>query len=299
MSHVRSEDEDQLQSSIKELLRQGEFARIHVAHLKSVYGHGSDSGEVLLKQLNDARVSGIDVTADIYPYNASFTGISIVFPIWAKTIDQFNVAKVKRRQELESFLRKKINRRNGPEATLLGTPPYTGKTLADLSREFEIPFEQVLIEKIGPQGAEGAYFVMDDELQTHMLLDPLVSISSDGRQTSFHPRGHGAFAKIIEEYVNQRQVLSLEEAVRKMTSQSAAILGITDRGAIQVGKKADIIIFEPEKIRARATYIEPHLLAEGFDIVIINGKIARRGDRMSELLTGEVLKPAQVMTDLP
>jgi len=291
MSHLRSEDDDQLETSIQELLNQGRFARVHVAHLKSVYGHGSEAAEKILQILNDAREAGVHVTADMYPYNASYTGISIVFPVWAKTTEQFELARLERRAELETFLRDKIARRNGPEATLLGTPPYTGKTLGDLAGELEMPFEQILIDLIGPQGSSGAYFVMDDELQTRLLEDPQISIASDGRIDGFHPRGHGAFAKIIDEYVNQRQLFSLAEAVRKMTSQSASILGLTDRGVIQAGKKADILIFDPAKIKATATYPEPHQFAEGFDVVIVNGKIARRADKITDTFFGKVLKP--------
>ncbi|MFT5450758.1 MAG: N-acyl-D-amino-acid deacylase [Enterobacterales bacterium] len=290
MSHLRNEDDDQMPDSLKELLKQGEHSRVHVSHIKSVYGKSRQSAEKILKILQLARTSGIEVSADIYPYNASYAGISLLFPIWAKTTEQFEVAKVQRKTELETFLRNKIIKRNGPEATLLGTPPYTGKTLADLVKDFDMPVEQVLM-KLGPKGASGAYFIMDDELQTRLLLDPQISISSDGRMEGFHPRGHGAFAKIIEDYVIKRELLSLPEAVRKMTSQAANILGISDRGVIQKGKKADIIIFDPLKIKATATYPKPHQLSQGFDIVIVNGKIARQDDVMNPIYSGKVLKP--------
>jgi len=164
------------------------------------------------------------------------------------------------------------------------------KTLAQLSQTLEIPFEQVLM-KIGPKGAAGAYFIMDDELQSRLIADPLLAISSDGRLEGYHPRGHGAFAKIIEEYVNKRQVISLPNAIKKMTSQSANILGISDRGVLQVGKKADILIFDPINIKAKATYPQPHQLAEGFDVVIVNGEIARRKGKISPEFWGKVLKP--------
>ncbi len=290
MSHMRNEDSDQLATSIKELALQGQYAKVHIAHIKSVYGKGAVEAEQILQILSDARKSGIEISADIYPYNASFTGISLLFPVWAKTTEQFELALIDRRAELEEFLRKKITKRNGPEATLLGTPPYTGKTLADLANEMNIPYEQVLIQ-LGPKGASGAYFIMDDALQSRLLIDPKISISSDGRLEGFHPRGHGAFAKIIEQYVNQRQILSLPEAVRKMTSQSAQILGINDRGVLQVGKKADIIIFDPNKVKAMASYPKPHQLAQGFDTVIVNGKIARHKGKMSDGYSGKVLKP--------
>jgi len=290
MRHMRNEDSEQLAASIQELVLQGQYAKIHIAHIKSVYGKGAAEAEQILQILNDVRNSGVEISADIYPYNASFAGISLLFPIWAKTTEQFELALVERRAELEDFLRKKISKRNGPEATLLGTPPHTGKTLADLAKEMNMPFEQVLIE-LGPKGASGAYFIMDDALQSRLLIDPQISISSDGRLEGFHPRGHGAFAKIIEQYVNQRKVLSLSEAVRKMTSQAAHILGISDRGILQVGKKADILIFNPEKIKAPASYPKPHQLAQGFDTVIVNGKIARHQGQMADGYFGKVLKP--------
>ncbi|MFT6899722.1 MAG: N-acyl-D-amino-acid deacylase [Paraglaciecola sp.] len=290
MSHVRNEDDDQIETSLKELFAQGEFCKVHVSHIKSVYGKGRKRAHEILALLKEAKKSGIDVSADIYPYNASYAGVSLLFPVWAKTTEQFQLALVTRRAELETFLRNKITRRNGPEATLLGTAPNTGKTLAQLSQEMDIPFEQVLI-KIGPKGAAGAYFIMDDELQSALLVDPMVSISSDGRMQGFHPRGHGTFAKIIDQYVIQRGVLTLEEAIRKMTSQSAKVLGLLDRGVLQAGKKADIIIFNPKNIKAMATYPEPHKLAQGFDVVIVNGQIARQEGKVADNYFGEVLQP--------
>ena len=196
------------------------------------YGKGSARAEEILAILYDARANGIEITADIYPYSASYTGIGIVFPVWAKTREQFDVAKVERREELAEYLRNRVNRRNGPEATLLGTDPYTGKTLADLAHEMELPFEDVLIDVIGPDGGSGAYFVMNDELQARLLADAFIGVCSDGSPTGFHPRGHGTFAKIIEDYVMRDDVLLLEEAIRKLTSFPAELLGIEDRGAL-------------------------------------------------------------------
>jgi len=291
MSHMRNEDDDQLEASIAELLEQGEDARVHIAHLKSVYGAGADRAQEILAILDGARAEGIEITADMYPYSASYTGIGIVFPVWAKTAEQFELAKRERREELRDYLRERVNRRNGPEATLLGTDPWTGKTLADLAHEMEMPFEDVLIDVIGPQGASGAYFVMNDELQARLVQDPLVGVCSDGSPTGFHPRGHGTFAKIIETYVMDRGVLSLPEAVKKMTSFAAGILGISDRGVVREGMLADLIIFDPATVRATATYPDPLQLADGFDIVIVNGKVARENGRLAGELFGRVLEP--------
>ncbi|MEE8426106.1 MAG: amidohydrolase family protein [Woeseiaceae bacterium] len=291
MSHLRNEDDDQLENSIAELLDQGRYARVHVSHLKSVFGKGAARADEILGILASARESGIRITAGTYPYSASYTGIDIVFPVWAKTIEQFEIAKVERRDELVEYLRNRIEQRNGPEATLLGTDPYTGKTLAELAHELETPFEEVLIDVIGPDGASGAYFVMNDELQARLLTDPFVGICSDGRATGFHPRGHGTFAKIIERYVMQDRVLTLPEAVRKMTSFAAGVLGITDRGILREGMVADLIIFDPARVHATATYPNPLQLAVGFDVVIVNGNVARENGQLIDGLFGDVLRP--------
>lgn len=291
MSHMRNEDDDRLENSIAELLAQGEFARVHIAHLKSVYGKGAARAEEILGLLDSARASGIDITADIYPYSASYTRVAIVFPVWAKTRDQFELAKAERRDELADYLRNRIEQRNGPEATLLGTDPYTGKTLADLAHEMELPFEDVLIDVIGPDGASGAYFVMNDELQARLLADPLVGVCSDGSPTGFHPRGHGTFAKIIEKFVMQDKVLTLGEAIRKLTSFPAGLLRIEDRGVVREGMIADLLVFDPEKVRENATYPDPLQLSDGFDVVVVNGQIAREHGQQTDALFGRVLIP--------
>jgi len=291
MSHMRNEDDDQLATSLAELMAQGEVARVHVAHLKSVYGKGDTRAEEILNLLSDARAAGIRLSADSYPYNASYTGIALLFPVWAKTPEQFEVAKQTRRQELADYLRARVNARNGPEATLLGTEPFVGETLADLSARLEMPFEDVLIDVIGPQGGYAAYFVMDETLQTRLVIDPDVSVSSDGSPTGFHPRGHGAFAKVIEEYVVARKLISLSEAVRKMTSLPADTIGISDRGRLEPGLAADILIFDPSRVSAPATYTDPLQLALGFDVVIVNGKVARENGSLATGLHGEVLVP--------
>ena len=135
---------------------------------------------------------------------------------------------------------------------------------------------------------------MNDELQDRLLTDPYVGVCSDGSISGFHPRGHGTFAKIIEKYVVQEKLLKLEEAVRKMTSFSANVLGIHDRGTLEVGMKADLNIFEPNNVRALATYPNPFVLAEGFDIVLVNGKKAWQDQNQSQQLWGRVLRPENI-----
>ncbi|QCX38030.1 amidohydrolase family protein [Aureibaculum algae] len=291
MSHMRNEDDDAVIESIKELSRQGSNARVHISHLKSVYGKGQERANEILDTIKKIRKSGIQITADMYPYMASYTGISIVFPDWSKTPQQFAIAKKNRRKELEDFIRNKVNLRNGPEATLLGSAPYTGKTLAEAAASKNKPFEQFLIDDLGPQGSSGAYFVMNKELQETFLKDPIIGICSDGSKTGHHPRGHGTFAKIIETYVVKDSILNLEEAVRKMTSYAAEILQLKKRGTLTIGNKADILIFDPKNIKAPADYVNPHQLATGFDQVLVNGKLVRDHGKLAVELSGKVLLP--------
>lgn len=292
MSHVRNEDDEQVESSIRELLRQGQHCNVQVSHMKSVYGKGRKRAKALLELLDDITDS-TSVTADVYPYTASYTGIGIVFPKWAKAPNDYKKVVKNRRAELLAFLKQKITERNGPTATLFGTAPYAGKTLAQLSKEQGISYENVLLG-IGPNRASGAYFIMDDELQTEIIEHPKVMICSDGSPTMRHPRGYGSFAKIIEEYVSKRKRLSLAEAIRKMTSFPAQTIGLSKRGLVQTGYFADLLIFAPANIKANATYEKPHQLATGFDYVLVNGGITMQKDSLlieSSNSFGQMLQP--------
>lgn len=290
---MRNEDDSELENSIKELLAQGKHCPVHISHIKSVYGKGEQRAKEIISLLEEARAEGINVTADLYPYSASYTGIAIVFPDWAKKPNDYESVLKTRKAELQEFLRNKIAERNGPEETLIGSGKFKGKTLQQISNELNKPFEDVLIDDIGPYGAGGAYFIMDDELQETFMQHELVNICSDGSPTMRHPRGYGSFAKMIETFVIGEGKFSLEEAIHKMTGMSAEILGIEDRGLIKEGYKADLLIFDPSEIKEMATYEEPHRFAEGFKYVLVNGKIAKNESEFSEEKNGKLLKRPQ------
>ncbi len=290
MSHMRNEDDDQIVKSINELLKQGAYAPVHISHFKVVFGKGPERASQLLSMLDSARRTGIKVTADVYPYTASYTGIGILFPDWAKPPNDYKKIKQTRRADLENFLREKVNKRNGPEATVFGDGAWKGMTLAQVADSLKLSFEDVLIDAVGPEGGSGAYFVMNEGLQSVLLQDSLVCVSSDGSPTMHHPRGYGAFAKIIHHYVNETQSLDIVEAIRKMTSLPASILGLQKRGLIRTGYKADLLIFNPNQVEDRATYEMPHQLAHGFDYVLVNGKIAKKSDELSRERYGRFLR---------
>ncbi len=289
MSHMRNEDDDYLEESLDELMAQGDFCRVHVSHIKIVYGKGEERANDILQVMEKERKSGKTVTADLYPYEASYTSISILFPEWAKPPANYQQVVKDRRDELETYLRNRVNSRNGPTATLIGSGPYKGKNLKEIA-ELEIkPFERVLVDDIGPSGTSAAYFVMDETVMKAFLIDENINICSDGSPTSNHPRSYGTFAKIIEDYVVKDPILDLSTAIYKMTGLSAKNVGITDRGTIKVGNKADLVIFEPGAVRARATYEDPAQLAEGFDYVFVNGKLAMQNQKLMER-AGQIIK---------
>ena len=289
MAHMRNEDDNALRKSLEEYLGLGKWAPVHVSHLKSVYGNGTARAAEILSTVDEFRDKGFTVTADVYPYTASFTGIGIVFPDWALPPADYEVIKAARRNELRDFLNNKLKQRNGPQATLFGTAPYAGKTLADLEKEFSKPFADILIDEIGPHGASAAYFVMDDSLQTELLKNEFVVVSTDGSPGMRHPRGYGSFGKIIEEYAVQNKYFTIEQAVRKMSGQTAEIIGITDRGLLKVGYKADLLVFDPAEVQVKADFEHPHYLTEGFDYVLVNGRAARADGKFLEERNGKVL----------
>jgi N-acyl-D-aspartate/D-glutamate deacylase len=273
MSHMRSEDADDVRDSIRELVAASGPARAHVSHLKMVYGKGEAAAEALLAFLQSLRTPSQPLTADAYPYEASYTGVAILFPEWALPPTDYAGVLQSRRDELRAYLQQRMEKRNGPGALLFGTGPHAGRTLEQVAAEQGKPFADVLLD-IGPGGGQAAHFVMDRALQDRLLLDPRVALCTDGSPGGSHPRSAGAYAKWIEEFVVKQPRVKLEEAVRKATSLPASILRLPDRGTIRPGAQADLVLFDPAKVHAKADYVHPTTRAEGFDLVVVNGQPA-------------------------
>lgn len=289
MSHMRNEDDDALDESINELIRQGAHCRVHIAHLKAVYGKGPARAQEILNKIDKAQGEGIFLSADVYPYMASYTGIGILFPDWSKTAEDFALAKSQRSQALRDYLYQRVQQRNGPEATLFGTGPYAGKNLAQVAEETGKSYVDILME-IGPNGASGAYFIMDESLQEQFIASPLIIYSTDGSPKMRHPRGYGSFAKIIQRYVGEKGLLPLELAIHKMTELAAKTIGFEKRGRLAPGFKADILVFDETQVEATANYENPYQLAKGFDEIIVNGKLVRSAGKWQDISAGKLLR---------
>lgn len=290
MSHMRSEDADDVRASILELVQAAGPARAHVSHLKMVYGKGGQAADDLLGFLRGLRGNGNAPTADAYPYEASYTSVGILFPEWALPPNDYAAVVATRGDELRAWLEARMEKRNGPGALLFGTGVHAGHRLDQVARAQGRSWVEVLVE-LGPDGGQAAHFVMDRALQDRLLLAPFVAIASDGSPGGSHPRGAGTFARWIEEFAVRGSQVPIEEAVRKATSLPAAILGLRDRGVVREGAKADLVLFDPSRVRARADYVDPTAMAEGFDLVLVNGRAAFEGGEPGQR-AGRMLRKA-------
>ncbi|MGI9037296.1 MAG: N-acyl-D-amino-acid deacylase family protein [Gemmatimonadota bacterium] len=299
VSHVRNEDADAIAASMDELIEQGRRsgARVHISHMKIVLGNDTAQATALLVAMARARAEGVEVTADVYPYTASFTGIGILFPEWSRPPNDYVAVVRDRRDELAEHLRGRVESRNGPEATLFGAGDFSGRTLAEIAAEQGRPYEDVLID-LGPDGAQAAYFVMNERVMAKLLNDPHVAVSSDGSPTMQHPRGHGSFSRIIRQYVEDQGLFPLEAAVHKMSGLTASIYGLDDpsrvdvpRGQVREGWAADLLVFDPAEVRDVADFEHPHRLSEGMRAVWVGGvPVWRDGKPSGEERGGRVLR---------
>jgi dihydroorotase/N-acyl-D-amino-acid deacylase len=316
VSHMRDEG-GRVLDSVRETIRIGEEARIpaQISHHK--VGGRRQFGQSVqsLALIEAARARGVDITFDQYPYTASQTGLSLIFPRWALADDklQSRLADSSSRREVKAGMLEFIDERFGDDPARIQLvrcgfdPSLAGKTIADLLTAAHQPFTQsamadVVIE-LQLKGSCSAIFHAYDEADVERLMrSPFGMIGSDGSLTrpgdgSPHPRAFGTYPRVLGRYVRERHVIALEEAVRKMTSFPAARLGLQDRGLLREGLAADITVFDPNTIVDRATFADPHHYSEGVRFVVVNGQVvvdggAHTGTRPGRALRGPAWRAA-------
>jgi N-acyl-D-amino-acid deacylase len=178
-------------------------------------------------------------------------------------------------------------------------PSLAGKTLADLTRSRGLAptirnAAEVVMWIVEQGGCQGIFHAMSERDLVRILRHPATMIASDGSvpvfgEASPHPRSYGTFARVLGVYVREKKVLTLEDAVRKMSAFPAARLGLTDRGLLRPGLKADIAVFDAATVRDTATFAKPHAYAEGFSHVIVNGQVVFENGEMTAARPGQVL----------
>lgn len=263
--------------------------------------------------INEARARGVDVSIDQYPYTASSTGIAALLPQWAQEGTRADVAKrlndPPTRAKIKAAIVEnlKFDRGGGDAknvfiASCSWDRSLEGKNLAEITRSrggstsFEDAAETAL-DIVAKGGASAIYHAINEEDVARIMKDPLTMVSSDGGVVVFkrgapHPRNYGTFARVLGVYVREKNVITLEEAIRKMSSLPATRLKLTDRGLLRAGMKADIVVFDAATVKDRATFAEPHQYADGFRFVIVNGGVVLDDGKMTDVRAGQVLRRA-------
>lgn len=291
ISHIRSEDRA-FWSAIEEIIDIGRQARlpVQVSHtklaMKSLWGH-ADS---LITVLDRARAAGIDITADVYPYRYWQSGLTVLFP-------ERNFSD----RKAADFALEEVSPPNEIMLTRYDPDPrYAGHTVAEVAQLrgtdpatalMWLVNEAETAQKEGrPAGETIIAASMDERDIERIIAWPYANICTDGELAGKHPRGFGSFTRVLGHYVRARHVVSLTEAIRKMTSLAAANVGIHDRGRIAPGASADLVLFDPNTVIDRATPTEPHALSVGIAKVWVNGVLAYQGAKVTGARAGMVLR---------
>jgi dihydroorotase/N-acyl-D-amino-acid deacylase len=314
-SHLREEGLGLLES-VAEALEIGRRASIPVVltHHKVVGQPMWGSSTVTLAMVDSARAAGTDVMIDQYPYTASYSGIGILVPAWARADGDSAFLRRVDDPVLGDSVRAGIafnivNDRGGNDlrrvqlARVEWQRDLEGRTLHDWAMDRGLPptpetGAELVIEAIRNGGASAIYHVMDEQDVARIMAHPWTAIGSDGRLTQPgeghpHPRWYGTFPRVLARYVREQGVLTLEDAVRKMTALPAWRMGLRERGELREGWYADVVVFDPGSVLDRATFEDPHNYPAGIPWVIVNGRIAVEDGDFRDVRSGRVLRPGE------
>ncbi|HWC96487.1 MAG TPA: D-aminoacylase [Candidatus Sulfopaludibacter sp.] len=308
-SHMRDEGIHEIEA-ITEAVNVGKEAGmpVEISHLKidrrSVWG-ASDQSLALIERY---RREGVDVVVDQYPYDRAATNLGIRLPTWALAEGKVKerLADPPTRAKIAAAMKQNLVEMGEPDyafATVARFTPkaaYEGKTIPEISAAMgHVPGLdgqiETIFELMNGGGASMIYRLMGDVDIERIMRYPFTAVASDGGVTELgvgnpHPRSYGTNARVLAEYVRTRGVLSLEDAVRRMTSLPARTFSLRDRGLVREGMAADLVVFDPVRVEDKATFVKPHQYSEGFDFVIVNGKLEVDEGKMTAARGGHTLR---------
>jgi N-acyl-D-amino-acid deacylase len=308
-SHMRDEGIREIEA-IEEAVNVGKEAGmpVEISHLKidrrSVWG-ASDRSLALIDRY---RREGVDVVADQYPYDRAATNLGIRLPTWALADGKIKerLADPATRAKIAAEMKKNVAEMGEPDyafatvARFASTPAYEGKTIPEINAmKGRAPGLDNQIETIfdlmNAGGASMTYRLMGDADIERIMRYPFTAVASDGGVTEMgvgnpHPRSYGTNARVLAEYVRTRGVLTLPDAIRRMTSLPARTFSVFDRGLIRAGMAADLVIFDPARVQDKATYEKPHQYSTGFDFVLVNGTIEVDDGKLTGAHSGQALR---------
>lgn len=318
ISHLRSEG-NKLEEATDELIRIAKEANIHaeIYHLKAAGKNNWYKIDKVIAKIDSARKAGINVTADMYNYIAGATGLDAAMPPW---VQEGGFEQWSRRLQ-SGTIREQVGREMsspqndwenlclaaGADKTLLigfkqdSLRKYIGKTLAEVAAIKKKTWYETAMDLVVSDGSrvDVVYFLMSEENVKKQIRLPYMSFCSDAAsmnpagvflKSSSHPRAYGNFARLLGKYVREEKVITLQEAIRKLTSLPCDNLKIQKRGRLAVGNYADIVIFDPNKIQDKATFEKPHQLSEGMIHVFVNGKQVVSNGQHTGVKSGRFVK---------
>ena len=319
ISHMRSEG-NRLLESVDELLRIADEANIRaeIYHLKMSGKENWSKYDDVVRKIDSSRAAGVKITTDMYTYVAGATGLDASMPPWVqeggyeKWVDRLQDSEIRQRvlQEMTTPTDKWENlmyAAGTPDNLLLvgfendSLRHYTGKTLTEVAKIHGKSPEETAIDLVIADGSrvETVYFLMSEENIKKQIALPYMSFGSDASSqapegvflnSSAHPRTYGNFSRLLGKYVRDEQIISIEEAVRKLTSLPASNLKINKRGSLSKGYFADLAIFNPETIQDHATFSEPHQLSTGMIHVFVNGEQVLKNGKHTGATPGRVVR---------
>jgi N-acyl-D-amino-acid deacylase len=311
-SHIRDEANYNIGvvAAVEEVIRIAEEAGAIgiVSHVKALGPDNWGLGHAITHRIGRARARGVQVLADQYPYEASSTNLrAALMPdgVAVPTSEQLAAPATMTPEQRIVFERaeqvatENLRRRGGAAAILIAfyrpDPSLEGKSLEQIAADRKQPPVRIALELIARQSPSIVSFNMSEDDIAELMRQPYTMTSSDGGLVAMgegkpHPRNYGSFARKLSRYVRDRGTISLEHAIRSMTSLPAAAFGMNDRGRIREGAAADIVIFNPDQVAERSTYTDPHHLAEGMAYVLVNGEPVIADGRFTGALPGKVLK---------
>ena len=303
-SHIRDEGDYDfgLIASVDEVIRIAREAGVRgvVSHVKALGPDNWGQSRTIVEHVEAARAAGVEVYADQYPYEASSTSLmAAVMPGETDAGLREAMAGAESTKIFLGLVRESVRRRGGPSSIVIasgrGAPGQAGKNLEEIAKARGISPEQAAVDIVTAGGASIVSFNMSEADVETLMRQPWTMASSDGGlslpgPSRPHRRGNGAFARRLARYVRDRAVLTLEQAIRGMTSLPAHVFGFADRGELRAGAFADLVIFDPQKVVDTVTYQDPHQMAVGIDWVIVNGQVVRREGEFTGLRAGRVLK---------
>lgn len=306
-SHIRNEGDD-LFAAIEENLEIGRRSRVRVqlSHHKASQRRNWGKVKESTAMIERAQREGVDVIADQYPYTASSTGLSVTIPKWVHAGGSGAMCERLRDPAVRQRIRGEYTETERDWAHIVIArarhhPDWSGKTVEELAAAAgRDPLEWTCDALIEHDGAiDIIHHSMDEADVRYVMAKPWVCAGSDSRANapygplSFgkpHPRSYGTFPRILGHYARDEKVLTLEDAVRKMTSLTASRLKLRDRGVVREGAWADLVVFDPERIVDVATYDDPHRYPAGIDHVIVNGEVVTHGEETLPARPGRFIR---------